>query len=309
MELISYIQACSATPHFATAKELIIQPQILGFNLTDLIARSEQQVRELARVLRFNAGAATITAGAEIQGNATSVAMNCAVEAANPQYLGDIHNHPYQTKLGAGTSIGPSSGDLEQWLPNPGAYHITCHFVSSGPKLFLLVVRDATAAAFNHTPEDFDVENFLNAKMQGFDGDLPDPTSAQLGIWLDQNFRGAKAQWQRDHDAMLIRQARRYRFEYYSGAFRGSLVSVKLLSNSVYDRAFGQSSNYKLKCSACNHSHGSTMSSAFGRWHSCRTCGRVYCDRCGKALRDVPGTITRERQCRAPCNGRTKLIS
>lgn len=309
MELISYIQACRADNRFATAKELIIQPGILGFNLMGLIARSEQNVQELAHVLRYNPGTATITAGNEIQGGSDYCEMNCQVEAANPHYLGDIHNHPYRTKLGVGGAIGPSSGDLAQWLPNPGPNHIACHFVSSGNKLFLLVVRDATARVFDQTAEDSDVEHYISHRMADVGGDLPQSNSPHFSAWLDENCPGAKAEWQRIHQNMLIAQARRHHFEYYAGAFNGSLVSVKLLSHSVYDRAFGTSSNYKLKCSACNHSHGSSMSSAFGRWHTCRTCGRIYCDSCGKALRGVPGTVTRERQCRAPCNGRTKLIS
>lgn len=309
MDLVDYIKACRQTPTFPTAAELIVKPGVLGFNLAELVERSEAQVREIARVLTFNDGTGVVTASAETVGTPTTVEMNCAVASADPNYLGDIHNHPYRVKFGVGSAVGPSSGDLRQWLPNPGTTHIACHFVSSGPKLFVLIVRDATARVFDDLQMDNQVENYMNETMMNIGGDIPDPVSPRLGVWLETNAPGAKAEWQRMHEAMVIAQARRLHFEYFAGPFNGSLVTAKRLSPAVYERAWGQSENYRLTCSLCGELHGYFHSSAAGRWHACRACGRVYCDTCGEDLDAVPWAITRERQCATgTCNGRTRLI-
>ncbi len=64
----------------------------------------------------------------------------------------------------------------------------------------------------------------------------------------------------------------------------------------------------RLRCSvgSCSRIHGSTRS-VINLWHQCRTCNKVFCDDCGRALPRPAQELTRERQC--PCGGRTALLS
>ncbi|HEY6881534.1 MAG TPA: hypothetical protein VI299_26090 [Polyangiales bacterium] len=64
----------------------------------------------------------------------------------------------------------------------------------------------------------------------------------------------------------------------------------------------------RLRCSvgSCARIHGS-MRSVINLWHQCRTCHKVFCDDCGRALPRPAHELTRERQC--PCGGRTALLS
>jgi hypothetical protein len=130
-----------------TVHRLMIYPQQLEVRaalariLFVLRETSETQGIEHGRNLFFEEG--RIVATDLIEGTQGRIFLDATGASKDPDYIGDVHVHPYRKKMHDTTSVGFSTEDITSYMRKRGPGipdRLHFHFVVGGPKVWLIVM-------------------------------------------------------------------------------------------------------------------------------------------------------------------------
>ena len=131
-----------------TVHPLMIYPQQLEVSATLVITMfalrgtAETQGIEYGCNLFLSAG--RIIAAGTIVGDQGGISLDAGGASKDPDYIGDVHVHPYRRKMSATASIGFSTDDVASYMRKrggPGMQDLLhFHFVVAGPKVWLIVM-------------------------------------------------------------------------------------------------------------------------------------------------------------------------